>query len=383
MLSRRNVIDRILQRSSRAQGIHAGLWLDKCLTAQTGDGGGGPTEDGTGAKAQLIRDLEVHPMPEGYYEAQKRLCASFEAEPSRVICAPAKIEGRMVIGLGAKGALEAGLHLEHTWGVPIIPGAALKGLAAATAHHLLVDDGWRKRTKDTKREPVSFDELFGMTDDAGSVVFHDAWWIPEAPDATLPIHLDVMTVHHPKYYQHAAPGSPPPPSDMDSPIPIPFASVTGSYLVAVEGDLAWCSTAMDILKIGLAELGIGAKTNAGYGRMVLSYESPEAKRQREHEQEAARVARERVADVGRQEQEVRRQAELARELDAVINRIEKNNASSEIRTRLATYSGDLRTVFASRVVKKLTLKWFKEPSRKDQPWVIELLAAAGHASNDP
>ena len=60
---------------------------------------------------------------------------------------------------------------------------------------------------------------------------------------------------------------------MDSPTPIPFASVTGRYLVAVEGDPAWCDAAMKILGLGLAELGVGAKTNAGYGRMALDYEA--------------------------------------------------------------------------------------------------------------
>lgn len=374
MLSRRNVLAKI----QKSPTTHAGLWLDKFLKAQTTDENESKDQDGTGAKAELIQSLDGHPMPVGYHQAYVRLRDGFQAEPTRVLLAPAKVEGRMVIGLGAKGALEAGLHLEHTWGVPILPGSALKGLAAATAHHLLEDDSWRKGEKNTNREKVSFDVLFGTTDDAGKVIFHDAWWIPEAPDAKLPIHLDVMTVHHPKYYQAPAGGSPPPPSDMDSPTPIAFASVTGSYLIAVEGEPAWCSVAMDILKIGLAELGIGAKTNAGYGRMLLDYESPEAQRQRQQEQEAKLAEQERVAAEARQEQEARRQAELARGLDGVLNRIGKNNASSEIPAGLAAYSGDLRTTFASRVVKKLALKWFMETSRKDQPWVIELLSAAGH-----
>jgi hypothetical protein len=152
---------------------------------------------------------------------------------------------------------------------------------------------------------------------------------------------------------------------MDSPVPVPFATVTGSYLVAVEGDPAWCHAAMGILKIGLAELGIGAKTNAGYGRMALDYVSPEE-----------RFAQEQAEQQARHEREARRQAELARELDGVLSRIEKNNASSHIPGRLASYTGDLRAAFASRVVKKLTRKWLTEPSRKDLPWVVELLAAA-------
>ena len=375
MLSRRNVLARIQKGAT----THAGLWLDKFLTAQTT----GEREDaavaGTGAKAEIIRAVEGCKAPAEYREAYTRLRDGFNEEPTRVLSATAKVEGRMVIGLGAKGALEAGLHLDHTWGVPIIPGSALKGLAAATAHHLLEDAGWKKGDKNTKREKVSFDVLFGTTDDAGGVIFHDAWWIPEPADARIPIHLDVMTVHHPSYYQPGAAGGVLAPSDMDSPTPIAFASVSGSYLVAVEGDPAWCDAAMEILKIGLAELGIGAKTNAGYGRMALEYESPDALQQRLAKEKAQLVEQERVAAAATQEQEARRQAELVRGLEAVLKRIGKNNASSEIPAGLAASSGELRAAFASRVVKQLTIKWFLEPSRKDLPWVIELLSAAGHA----
>jgi CRISPR-associated protein Cmr6 len=378
MQSRRRVLDKILGPGG-APTTHAGLWLDKCLNAQT-ETEKSKTDDGKGAKAELILALKDHSMPEGYPQALARLRESFEAEPARVLCAPADVQGRMVIGLGAKGVLEAGLHLEHTWGVPILPGSALKGLAASTAHQMIEDDGWRKREKSTKRDRISFDELFGTTDDSGGVIFHDAWWMPGNEHAKLPIHLDVMTVHHPKYYQHTGAGDPPPPSDMDSPIPIPFASVTGRFLVAVEGELAWCHAAMAILKIGLAELGIGAKTNAGYGRMTLDYESPEEHRERQQREEAEKSERARAEQAASEEREARRQVVLARELDGVIGRLEKNNASSLIPDRLAVYSGDLRTAFASRAVKKLTRKWLAEPSRRDQPWVIELLAASGQGA---
>jgi CRISPR-associated protein Cmr6 len=37
---------------------------------------------------------------------------------------------RMVIGLGGENVLEAGLSLHHTYGTPLLPGTALKGLAS-------------------------------------------------------------------------------------------------------------------------------------------------------------------------------------------------------------------------------------------------------------
>jgi len=128
---------------------------------------------------------------------------------------------------------------------------------------------WSKRSNED-REKTYYDHLFGSTDERGAVTFFDAWWWPTSENAVIPIHQDVMTVHHQDYYQGK---SECPPSDVDDPVPVAFASVTGSYLVGVEGDPGWCDVALRLLKLGLSELGIGAKTNAGYGRVRLEYEA--------------------------------------------------------------------------------------------------------------
>ncbi|MDR1621244.1 MAG: hypothetical protein LBS00_02590, partial [Synergistaceae bacterium] len=41
-----------------------------------------------------------------------------------------RLAGRMIIGLGVSNVLEAGLTLNPIYGAPLIPGSALKGLAA-------------------------------------------------------------------------------------------------------------------------------------------------------------------------------------------------------------------------------------------------------------
>lgn len=274
MRSRRAVLTAV----HRERSTHAGLWLDKYLGAQTVEG----DETGAGEKAKLIREVSSLPVPEGYPRAFERRREAFVADP-RVVLAPATAIGRLIVGLGAKGALEAGIHLEHTWGVPLLPGSALKGLAAAAARKLVVDDGWRPGSA---RAATSYDELFGSTNDSGAVVFHDAWWDPTGCD-TVPIALDVMTVHHADYYQ----GRAAPPSDMDSPNPVAFASATGRYLLAVEGAAEWAEAALHLLKLGLAELGIGAKTNAAYGRMDVDW-LPREEREAQAKAEAARRAEE-------------------------------------------------------------------------------------------
>jgi len=249
---------------------HAGLWLDKYI-----EGG----EFDAPRKAALIQELARTAVPAGYADFVQSLRRDADAlmDSGSGLSARATVAGRMVVGLGAKGVVEAGIRLDHTWGVPVIPGSALKGLAASTAHLLVEDPGWRKPGDGEVRAPTAFDALFGTTDEQGAVAFHDAYWIPEG--RTLPIHPDVMTVHHPDYYQGDEPTAP---SDFDSPTPIPFASVTGSFLVVLEGPPERCDEALQLLEHGLRCLGVGAKTSTGYGRMrVQRLETERSKRYQE------------------------------------------------------------------------------------------------------
>ena len=102
--------------------------------------------------------------------------------------------------------------------MPILPGSALKGLAA-----YYCDQVWRTTEEKFKKGGTYHRLLFGTTDDSGCITFHDAWYVPEASDAT-PLKLDVMTPHHPKWNDISEPVAP---TDFDSPIPVPFLSVTG------------------------------------------------------------------------------------------------------------------------------------------------------------
>lgn len=279
---------------------HAGLRLDRFLRfdPRTGD-------VPTGAKAELARALSSVPRPAGYADAFALRASLFRESPNFRL-ARGEVLGRLVVGLGAKGSAEFGIHLDHTWGVPILPGSALKGLAAAAAHHLY--EGWQKPKEwPAARGSAKGDErtdreiLFGTTDESGCVVFHDAWWIPDASDAAekVPLDQDVMTVHHADYYggKNAAP------TDFDSPNPVPFVTCRGRYLIAIEGPAEWTQVAMELLERGLQVLGLGAKTNAGYGRIRLEVELSEAEReaQRRQEEERERAAREAA---GRQAREL-------------------------------------------------------------------------------
>jgi len=180
-----------------------------------------------------------------------------------------------VVGLGAEGVLENALMLHRAYGVPIIPGSALKGLAAAYAHNRLADEGWRKPPLEPnpKSSFSAHEILFGSTRSAGYVTFFDALYVPSSgyrePKRNMvqPLLPDVLTVHHPKYYQGS--DLPDAPADWDSPTPISFISATGRFRVVLAGLETWVDIAYDVLALALDEVGVGGKTAAGYGRLSL------------------------------------------------------------------------------------------------------------------
>ncbi len=262
-------VRRALAQLACDQGMHHGLFLDKLLPTSDTERGG------KAAGEHLAKAVELR-SPAAYRHAFDRRRASLEATPwsdaSALVIATAKARGRLVVGLGEESVLEVGIALDHTWGVPVLPASALKGLAAAAARHLVEDDAWRG-------DGESYRTLFGSTDEQGAVAFLDGWWEPK----DRPLHLDVMTVHHAQYYMKGDV----PPSDTDSPNPVSFVSATGVFQVAVEGPPDWCEAALELLKLGLDELGIGAKTNAGYGRMDLSWRSIDDERAAREERRRA------------------------------------------------------------------------------------------------
>lgn len=234
-----------------AQCSHAGLWFERYLETQS--------KDDTEARRQHVLNTHAIKEPAFYkhfFESWEKGLNGYGA-----LTALASVQGRMVVGLGSESLIETGMTLHKTYGVPYIPGSALKGLVSHFAANELADIG---------RESAAFRYLFGETEEAGNVTFFDALYKPNSGRGGKALWPDVMTVHHADYYGSGKK----PPADWDSPNPVPLLSATGEYLIALKGEEAWVRLVMDILKIALMEYGIGGKTAAGYGHLLLNFTPP-------------------------------------------------------------------------------------------------------------
>lgn len=268
----RNALAQLAQRSTPD---HAGLAYD--VWAPLDANGAIPDNERPGWLDTVCGIGE----PAGYQAAFRRWKGSFH-DDGVTSTAEVELASRLLLGHGNASPTEVGLTLHHTWGVPVLPGSALKGL---TAHYVETtygknDPDWRgvQWDEDTKRivgrPGVDYAELFGAPDAdesdepmlQGCVLFHDALWRRCKNDPERPLAPDVLTVHQSQYYrtqgQHW-------PNDYDSPIPVSFLTVRPGtkFLLAVSGANGWGELAMRFLLEALELWGIGGKTTSGYGRI--------------------------------------------------------------------------------------------------------------------
>ena len=243
---------------------HPGLWLDKYIEEQEKkdvESQSNKAQSKGNKRFDLVKEvasLRELGEYEKFFQRWTKMLTDYDAQTRE-----AEVKGRMIVGLGSESVLETSITLHHTYGVPYIPGSALKGLAASYADKRL-GDVWKKGS-------LAYKAVFGDTNSAGYITFFDALYIPDPGHKGQVLYPDVITVHHQKYYQGEEDASP---SDWDNPIPVPLLSATGRYLIALAApDLKentrdeWLKKVFEILGHALKEMGIGAKTSSGYGRM--------------------------------------------------------------------------------------------------------------------
>jgi CRISPR-associated protein Cmr6 len=237
-------------------GENAGLLRDRFLRVAVKDKKNHPPARSDLFEAMCQSLVESNEVYSAAYQKQE---SAFKNNKSKGLFST---DGRMVIGLGGENVLETGLTLNHTYGTPMIPGTALKGLAAHYCHQ-----AWGAADERFKAGGEYHQTIFGTTEDSGHIIFHDAWVTPESLVGSL--QPDVMTPHHGDYYSDAKGLTPP--TDFDDPNPVTFLSVVGTFNVAVSCDVPgpdgdeWAERVFGLLSDALREWGIGGKTNAGYG----------------------------------------------------------------------------------------------------------------------
>lgn len=246
---------------------HAGHALTRRVRVKASKNSEGRAKDGEKDEVRLRDDLKAAAriaLPDAYAPAFARWQEALKGA-ARL---EATTAGPLAVGLGNPSPYEVGLTLHHTYGVPTLPGSALKGLALRAA--------WRNGVP-----PEAVRVLFGDTDEAGFVTFWDGWLLP---GQTGPLQLDTVTVHHPDYYKDGGKW----PTDFDDPNPVAFLSVRPGlrFELRLSGPPEHAAYAARLLAWGLTHLGLGGKTNAGYGGFTVEREKTAA------EQKAERLAAE-------------------------------------------------------------------------------------------
>ena len=240
------------------QETHAGLWLDRYIQS--------PDREEIKSREKLFEEVVKLPLSETYRVFYAHWEEAVKAFSGGGELHYAEAKGRLIVGMGDESVLETSIALHHTYGVPYLPGSALKGLAASYAHQQLQGE-WKKGGEWHKI-------VFGNTEEAGFITFFDALYVPptDGKKKEAVLYRDVITVHHPDYYRGKQENAEP--ADWDSPTPITFLSTGGKYLLALaapdlEEKKIWLQATFQIVEMALANVGIGGKTSSGYGRMVV------------------------------------------------------------------------------------------------------------------
>ena len=188
------------------------------------------------------------------------------------------VDWRLVIGLGGAAVYETDITLHHVYGIPYLPGSAVKGVTRSRVVAELFGNEVGDKQRGALADP-GFCLVFGSPEKSvagarrGVVRFFDAF-----PVTAPTLCLDVMNPHYGPYYTGEQP-----PADYHNPVPIPFLTVEKtSFMIwvgveekentAVAGGVFDGKTplavAVEWMEQAMREQGIGAKTSVGYGYIV-------------------------------------------------------------------------------------------------------------------
>ena len=221
-----------------------------------------------------------------------------------------RLEGRLAINL-AEGVIQnAGIALDRIFGLPFIPGSAVKGVVRAAAlaevkqNPQLLETfvrvfGTSESDYKQKGELADFSCPDGASRDLkGAITF-----IQAAPKNDAKIVVDITTVHYPDYYRTGNSSD----EKNETPKPNHFPAVERGVefdfpilLNGMSDDVKLLEAAEHWLNIAMERHGFGAKTAAGYG--WFSDLTGEIRRQEEKDRQlqAEREAQQRAEEEAKQ-----------------------------------------------------------------------------------
>jgi CRISPR-associated protein Cmr6 len=227
----------------------------------------------------------------------------------------AKCDWRMIVGLGVESVYETSMTLHHIYGIPYIPGSAIKGVVRSwmiaeifgdpdsdvvppeekehplvnAEYRALQDNGFCRifgcpakvkkchfKNNMPVKEKIELKTTAFSDSLRGEVFFFDAF-----PLGAPEISVDIMNPHYVAYYMPEENGANSiPPADYLEPVPINFLTVQNArfrFLCGINksrdhkidsycfGDNKPSEVIAKWLEKSLNEHGIGAKTAVGYG----------------------------------------------------------------------------------------------------------------------
>ena len=324
----------------------------------------------------------------------------------RCLVAAAELEGRLAINLAESLIQNAGISLDRLFGMPFIPGSAVKGVC----RHAALEELKTANAQNRQRLFDEFREVFGTSDNdfaRGELqTYRDLLsdrpdnfrgrisFLPAYPMNEAKVVVDITTVHYPLYYggdrKRNIPAGQLGSLAKESPKPNPFPAVERgaqfAFLLVLnrpDADVRLIEPAKRWLESALTVHGIGAKTGSGYGWFSLRPEVLEEIEAAERTaKEAAQAKAKQEADAkAKAEAEAARIASLspveaAREKFARLNDDEFAKIASELTTRSAEEQRGLLLTLAGAEKKDTWKRWKKSDKPANKARVEALLETA-------
>lgn len=226
----------------------------------------------------------------------RRLLAELENSfKGSVVTFEASLGSRMMVNLAGGVVENAGIALDRCFGMPLIPGSAVKGITRVQAlweihetkgdektrllrlamlvfgygaHDLRGDFGWAGGA----REAQAMADQIGAQDFKGCACF-----LPAYPTTPATLVVDMVNSHYPNYYSGRSARA----EDNENPIPNYFPAVEANSSFGFAALLNRVPDVPNIIAAGLlaqvklwleravTRKGVGAKTAAGYGWFEL------------------------------------------------------------------------------------------------------------------